>query len=113
MPPNHATYVFVIVLEKPDKMTFCGTEIRGRSNSFHLLGSVLLTMCVRELSTEGKMELRVGIQAGSDPEGLDGGGLVLPLGNVERDMEGFEQKRTGPDPDVVSKAPSWGKVGCR
>ena len=70
-------------------------------------------MCVRELSTEGKMELRVGIQAGSDPEGLDGGGLVLPLGNVERDMEGFEQKRTGPDLDVESKAPSWVKVGCR
>lgn len=112
-PPNHATYVFVIVLEKPDKMTFCGIEIRGRSNSFDLLGSFQLTMCVRQLSTKGKMELRVGIQAGSDPEGLDGRALVLPLGNVEQNVEGFEQRRTGPDPDVESKAPSWVKVGCR
>lgn len=30
-------------------------------------------MCVRELTTEGKMELRVGIQGGSDPESLDRG----------------------------------------
>lgn len=69
-------------------------------------------MCVRQLSTKGKMELRVGIQAGSDPEGLDERALVLPLGNVEQNVEGFEQ-RTGPDPDVESKAPSWVKVGCR
>lgn len=70
-------------------------------------------MRVRELTTEGKMELRVGIQGGSDPESLDRGALMLPLGSVEWDMEEFERRRTGPDPDVESKAPFWVKVGCR
>ena len=37
---------------------------------------------------------------------------MLPLGSVEWDMEEFEQ-RTGPNPDVESKAPFWVKVGCR
>lgn len=30
-----------------------------------------MTRCVKELRTEGKTELGVGIQAGSDAEGLD------------------------------------------